>query len=215
MDIKKFKGAVFDLDGTLLDSMYVWHEVDRKFFERRNLSVTEDYIDTIMNMHLPAAAEYTKERYNLPDSTEKIVDEWCGLCVEAYANDVKLKDGALEFLRTLYENNIKFAFATASESILCETVLKKHGVYDLFSAFAYVSEINVGKTEPDIYLLAAERMGLKAQECIVFEDIAEGVKSAKRGGFTVCGVFDESSAHNEQLIREEADLYIKSFRELL
>ena len=115
----------------------------------------------------------------------------------------------------LYDNGVKMAFATASEKQVCEGVLKKHGIFDFFGAFAYVSEINIGKTEPDIYLLAAERMGLNAQDCVVFEDIIEGIRGAKKGHFTVCGVYDKSSAKDEEEIRTVADYYIKSFKELL
>ena len=215
MDIKKFKGAIFDLDGTLLDSMHIWHDVDEEFFRRRNLKVTSEYIEVIKNMHLKAAAIYTKEKYGIKESIDEIVDEWLDLCAQGYLNNVDLKDGVFEYLKMLYENGIKISFATASEKQVCEDVLKKHGIFDFFSTYAYVSEINIGKTEPDIYLLAAERMGLNAQDCIVFEDIIEGVRGAKKGGFTVCGVYDKSSAQDEDEIRAVADYYINSFKELL
>ncbi len=215
MDIKKFKGAIFDLDGTLLDSMHIWHDVDEEFFRRRNLKVTPEYIEVIKNMHLKAAAVYTKEKYGIKESIDEIVDEWLDLCAQGYLNNVDLKDGVFEYLKMLYENGIKMSFATASEKQVCEDVLKKHGIFDFFSTYAYVSEINIGKTEPDIYLLAAERMGLNSQDCIVFEDIIEGVRGAKKGEFTVCGVYDKSSAQDEEEIREIADYYINSFEELL
>ncbi len=215
MYIKNFKGAIFDLDGTLLDSMHIWHDVDEEFFRRRNLKVTPEYIEIIKNMHLPAAAVYTKEKYNIKESVDDIVEEWLDLCAQGYLNDVDLKDGVFEYLKMLYNNGIKMAFATASEKQVCEGVLKKHGIFDFFSTCAYVSEINIGKTEPDIYLLAAERMSVDPKDCIVFEDIIEGVRGAKKGNFTVCGVYDKSSAHDESEIRKVADYYINSFKELL
>lgn len=215
MDIKQFKGAIFDLDGTLLDSMHIWHDVDEEFFSRRSLPVAPDYVEVIKNMHLPAAAAYTKEKYGLQDSAEEIVEEWLSLCAEAYKKNVDLKEGVFEFLQFLFENGIKMAFATASEKSVCESTLKKHKIFDLFSSHAYVSEINIGKTEPDIYLLAAERLGVNPENCIVFEDIIEGVRGAKKGGFQVCGVYDKTSAHDESNIRKIADYYIKSFKELL
>ena len=215
MDIKKFKGAIFDLDGTLLDSMHIWHDVDEEFFSRRNLKVTPEYVQVIKNMHLKAAAVYTKEKYGIKESTDEIIEEWLELCAQGYLNNVDLKEGVFEYLRMLSDNGIKMAFATASEKQVCEGTLKKQGIFEFFSTYAYVSEINIGKTEPDIYLLAAERMGLKAEECIVFEDIIEGVRGAKKGNFTVCGVYDKSSAHDEDEIRDVADYYIKSFKELL
>lgn len=215
MDIKNFKGAIFDLDGTLLDSMHIWHDVDEEFFRRRGLKVTPEYIEIIKNMHLKAAAVYTKEKYNIKESIDEIVDEWLDLCAQGYLNNVDLKPSVYEYLKMLYDNGVKMAFATASEKQVCEGVLKKHKIFDFFSDFAYVSEINIGKTEPDIYLLAAERIGLKAEDCIVFEDIIEGIRGAKKGNFAVCGVFDKSSAKDEDEIRKTADYYIKSFEELL
>ncbi len=215
MDIKKFKGAVFDLDGTLLDSMHIWHDVDVEFFKRRNLPLTTDYIDVIKNMHLPAAAVYTKGKYNLSESADTIVEEWLQLCREAYLSNVDLKLGVYDYLKKLHDNGIKMAFATASEKVVCEQTLKNHGIFDFFTDFAYVSEINIGKTEPDIYLLASERIGVKPQECIVFEDIIEGIRSAKKANFITCGVFDKSSARDEVEIRKVADYYINSFKELL
>ena len=215
MNFRNFKGAVFDLDGTLLDSMHIWHDVDEEFFRRRNLKVTPEYIEIIKNMHLGAAAVYTKEKYNIQESVEEIVEEWLDLCTQGYLNDVDLKEGVFDYLKMLHDNGIKMAFATASEKQVCEGVLKKHQIFDFFETFAYVSEINIGKTEPDIYNLAAERMGLTAQDCVVFEDIIEGVRGAKKGNFTVCGVYDKSSAKDEEEIRTVADYYIKSFKELL
>lgn len=214
MDLK-FKGAIFDLDGTLLDSMHIWHDVDVKFFSRRGLTVTKEYVDIIKNMHLPAAAVYTKEKYNIKESAEEIVEEWLQLCREAYLANVELKSGVYEYLKMLYEKGVKMAFATASEKIVCEQTLKNHGVFDFFTASAYVSEINIGKSEPDIYLLASERIGVPPCDCIVFEDIIKGIRSAKKGGFMTCGVFDKSSEKDEDEIRKIADYYIKSFEEIL
>lgn len=215
MDIKNFKGAIFDLDGTLLDSMHIWHDVDEEFFSRRNLKVTKEYVDIIKNMHLPAAAVYTKEKYNIKESVEEIVNEWLDLCAQGYLTNVDLKNGVYKYLKSLHEKGIRMAFATASEKVVCEETLKKHGIFDFFSTSAYVSEINIDKTEPDIYLLASERIGIAPEDCIVFEDIIEGIRSAKKGGFTTCGVYDKSSAKDEDEIRKVADYYIKSFGELL
>ncbi len=215
MEIKKFKGAIFDLDGTLLDSMHIWHDVDEEFFRRRNLTVTREYVEIIKNMHLQAAAVYTKEKYNIKEDIDEIVDEWLDLCAKGYMNNVDLKPGVYEYLKSLYDDGVKMAFATASEKVVCEDVLKKHGIFDFFDSFAYVSEINIGKTEPDIYLLAAERIGLKAEDCIVFEDIVEGVRGAKKGGFTVCGVYDKSSDKDTEEIKQIADYYINSFEDIL
>lgn len=215
MDIKKFKGVIFDLDGTLIDSMDVWNQVDIEFFKRRSMEVPEGYKKVISKMPFTAIAEYTKEKYSIKESAEEIIEEWHAIALEEYKYNVKLKDGAKEFIEKCKENGLKCTYATASADILCDTVLKANNVYEYFDSKAYVYEVDKDKSEPDVYLLAAERLNLNPQECIVFEDIIEGVKSAKKGGFTVCGVYDDSSAKDEKEMREIADYYIKSFTELL
>lgn len=210
-----FKGAIFDLDGTLLDSMSVWHEVDSKFFKRHGLEMPDNYQDAVKNMHFPTAAQYTKNRFSLSETTDEIMAEWCELCYEAYESQIKLKNGALEFLTKLYKNDVKIAYATANEEKLCKAVLGSNRVWDFFSARAYVSETGKSKAEPDVYLLAAERMGLLPSECAVFEDILQGVKGAKKGGFTVFGVYDESNIGDMEEIKGSADFYITDFEELL
>lgn len=215
MNFQSFKGAVFDLDGTLLDSMHIWHDVDEEFFKRRGLKVTPEYIEIIKNMHLRAAAVYTKEKYGINENIDEIVNEWLALCAEGYLNNVDLKPGVYDYLKMLHGKGVKTAFATASEKVVCEGVLKKYGIFEFFDSFAYVSEINIGKTEPDIYLLAAERIGVYPKDCIVFEDIAEGLCGAKKGGFTTCGVYDKSSEADTEKIKSISDYYINSFEELM
>ncbi len=215
MDITKFKGAIFDLDGTLFDSVGIWKDVDRAFFEHRGIEMPDDYQECIKDMHFQTMAIYTKERFNLPDDINDIMDEWCELCYEEYENKIELKSGVLEYLKLLKDKEIPIAFATANTTELSEICLKNNGIFHLFDANAYLHETTSDKCEPDVYLLACERLGLTPNECIVFEDILPGIKGAKKGGFTVCGVYDKFSQKDEDEIREIADYYIKSFEELL
>lgn len=215
MDIRKYKGVIFDLDGTLLDSMDVWNEVDVEFFKRRNIPLTDDYKEKIKSMHFDTAAQYTKEAYNLPDSTEEIIAEWLELCKEAYSTTVPLKDGAKEFIKYCKKCGLKIAFATASDDILCEAVLRNNGVREFFDAKAFVNEVKKDKHQPDVYILAAEKIGAKPCECIVCEDILIGIKAANSVGFTTVAMFDESSKDEWEKICKVADFNIKSFIELM
>lgn len=215
LDIRKYKGAIFDLDGTLFDSVGIWKDVDIAFFERRDIEMPDDYQECIKDMHFEPMAKYTKERFNLPDDINDIMDEWCELCYDEYENKIRLKDGGEEFLKILKKMGIKIAFATANTKELSEVCLKSNGIFDLFDANAYLFEAGTNKNEPDIYLLACKRMGLEPSDCIVFEDILPAITGAKKGGFAVCGVYDNFSEKDTEKIKTNADYYIKSFKELL
>ncbi len=215
MNITKFKGAIFDLDGTLFDSVGIWKNVDIEFFNRRGLTMPDDYQEAIKEMHFRPMAEYTKARFNLEDDINDIMDEWCELCFEEYEKNIPLKPFVREFLNMLKGNGVKLAFATANAQALSEACLKNNGIEDFFDAKAYLHETNTNKNEPDIYLLACERLGLEPSSCIVFEDILPAVKAAKKGGFTVCGVYDIYSQGDADEIKSTADYYINSFQELL
>ena len=215
MNIKNFKGAIFDLDGTLFDSMGIWKEVDIAFFRNHGMKMPSDYQDKIKDMHFRTMAIYTKERFHMRSSIESIMDEWCDLCYEKYANDVPLKSGVREFLDVLKENGIKIAFATANTTELSEVCLKNNGIFDYFDAGAYLHETETDKSDPEVYLIACDRLGLSPDECIVFEDLLAGIQGAVRGGFTVCGVYDKHSRRDTHNIKKIADYYINSFDELL
>ena len=215
MNITDFDGIIFDLDGTFIDSMDVWHEVDVEFFKRRGIPLPPDYKETIKTMHFVSAAEYTKEEFNLPDSVNSIIDDWRSLCMKQFNSTVPLKDGGVEFIKFCKENGLKTAYATASDDDLCKAVLEHNGVLHLFDSKTYVHEAGKDKTHPDVYLLAAKKIGVTPSKCLVVEDILAGLKSAKNAGFTAIAMFDESSANDWDEMRKTADKSIHSFKELL
>lgn len=215
MNITDFDGIIFDLDGTFIDSMSVWHEVDVEFFKRRGIPLPPDYKEKIKTMHMASAAKYTKEAYNLPDSEESIIEEWHSLCMEQYRTTVMLKDGAAQFIKFCKENGLKTAYATASDDDLCTAVLQNNGVLHLFDSKTYVHESGKDKTHPDVYLLAAEKIGVPPSKCLVVEDILIGLKSARSAGFTVIAMFDKSSESDWSEMCKTADKNIHSFKELM
>lgn len=214
--LKKMKGAIFDLDGTLLDSMDVWSEVDRIFFAKRGImAVPEDFVKMIAPMGFKAAATYTINRFHFLEKEEDIVAEWCGLAREAYADKIVLKPFAKEYLEVLKERNIQLAAATASDASLFEPCLIHNKILDYFDVIVTVRDVKRGKGFPDIYNLAAENMGLSAEECVVFEDILKGIEGAKAGGFLTVGIEEKHSASQKEEIQKTSDIYITSWKELI
>lgn len=205
----RIKGAIFDLDGTLLESLHAWADVDRRFFEKRGLPLPPDYYDSIKTLDLFRAAVYTKERFALPETHEELVREWQDMIREEYALHIGMKAGAAEYLHGLFARGIKLGIATSSAPDLFLPTLARCGVDGLFSAFALTGEAR-GKEFPDVYLLAAERLGLSPSCCAVFEDISLGIRSAKEGGFYTVGISDPSSREYSG-IKELADIVAERF----
>ena len=211
--LKGIKGAIFDLDGTLLDSMGIWGEIDRRFLERRGIELPEDYIDAMKFMEFNRAAEYTIRRFGLDETPEALMAEWTQMSRDAYAQEIELKPGVRACLARLARAGVKIAAATSCTQELFVPALKRGGVYDLFPALATPAEAGVGKHSPAVFLLAAQRLGLEPEACAVFEDTLQGVLTAREAGFATVGVYDESSDAEQEDIRRQANFYIRSFLE--
>lgn len=208
-------GAIFDLDGTLLDSMGVWRQIDIDFLGRRGFEVPADYLVEITAKGFEDAAVYTIERFSLNETKEDIIAEWFAMAVDAYSNHVKTKPYVAEYLEQLKREGIKIAAATSSDRRLFEPCLVHNDILKYFDAVTVTDEVKRAKGFPDVYQNAAEKLGLTASDCVVYEDILKGVTGAKMDDFYVVGVEDIHSAYEQEEIRRAADLYITSFQELL
>lgn len=213
--IRNAKGMIFDLDGTLLNSMVVWEQIDMEFLGKRGLEAPEDYLRDIATLGFDGAAKYTIETFGLEESPGEIIREWYAMAFEAYAHEVGLKPGAKEYLHYLKDKGVQLGIATSCEERMFLPALKNNGIYELFGSYTTVNEVARGKLFPDIYERQAGKMGLKPGECVVFEDILGAVQSAKSGGFYTVGVYDAHSADDRERIMEHADKYIYSYEELM
>jgi HAD superfamily hydrolase (TIGR01509 family) len=205
---------LFDLDGTLLDSAGIWNKINRYFFEKRGIPFPENYQRTISAMPFHQVAIYTKETYRLSDTPEQLMSEFLVMAVNAYACEVDMKAGAKDYLLRLKTAGHKIAVATAAPYELLTPALKNHGIYDLFDAICTTQEVGVGKTSPDVFLLAAKKINANPEDCIVFDDILTAVKSAKGAGMTVCGVYDGQSSADWAEIQKTADFTLRDFRDV-
>ena len=211
-----FQCAIFDLDGTLINSTGVWNKVDEDFFNRRNVIMPPEFPQVIKTHTLMSGAVYIKDRLSLPESPEDIVKEWHDAAVYAYHNDVRIKPYVKELLELLKNSyGYKIGLATSNTHELYDQCLINNGIYDYFDSFTQSDEVERLKGFPDIYEKSAERMGVPKEECIVFEDVYQAVKGARMGNFFTVAVEDSASADDREEIIKIADVDIKSFRELV
>lgn len=206
-----FAAAIFDLDGTLLNSMDIWEEINAEFLAKRGLKIPKNYCADICSRSFEEAAQYTIELFHLDESVETIVKEWDMMAEYQYRNNVKLMPYALDYILHLKSLNIKTAVATALPKKLYKPCLENNKLFDLFDAHCSTEEVGRGKKYSDIYWYVAKKLNIPPKNCIVFEDVLPAIKSAKNTGMTVFGVYEKYSKKDEKIIKSIADGYLYDF----
>lgn len=212
---REVDSVIFDMDGTLIDSTGIWHEIDIKFFSERNMELPTDYAQHIVHLGLRQAAKYTKETYNLSDSIADILKEWHNLSLDMYQNHVLLKPGVLEVLELFKKNNVKMAIATANDEELYMPCIERLGIGKYFDFIADVNASQEGKQSAKIYLDLTKLMNSKPENTLVFEDMPTCIKTAHKNGFITVAVYDDNSKDFDQVKRDNSDLFIDNFYEFL
>ncbi len=214
MMLEGIEAVIFDLDGTLIDSMWMWKQIDIDYLARHGHALPEDLQDCIEGMSFSETAVYFKERFALSDPLDVIKDDWNRMAYDIYVNEVPLKPGVLAFLQYLKQQGIKTGIATSNSKELLQAVLESLGIAEYFDELHTSCEVKRGKPAPDIYLLVADRLGAEPEKCLVFEDIMQGILAGKAAGMKVCAVQDAYSLKQEAEKRETADWFIDGFEEI-
>ena len=204
------KGAIFDLDGTLLDSMFIWDTIGEEYLRSLGKEPHEDLKETFMTLTLEEAAEYYREHYGVTLSVKEIVDGVNAMVEQTYRTKVTLKPGIAEYLAWLKENGVRMCVATVTDRYLVEETLERLGVRHYFSEIFTCAEVGFGKDKPIIYQKALEHLGTEKSDTYVFEDLPFALNTAKTDGFPTVGVYDRHEAHQDEL-KELADYYIFVF----
>lgn len=213
--INKAKACIFDMDGTLVDSLNIWKDIDKRFFLEHNMELPSDYDKRIAHMSFMEMAYFTKEEYNIKEDANEIASTWLQWSKEAYENTIQLKPYALELLRKLYDMNIPLSLATTNDESLYLPCLKRLDIIKYFKYIDNVNRLNTTKKEPKIYLHLSNKMKTKPEETIVFEDILMALTSAKEAGFLTCGVYDKANIKDMEKIIEKSDCFIENYKEVI
>ncbi|MDE5620453.1 MAG: HAD family phosphatase [Ruminococcus sp.] len=205
------KGIIFDLDGTLIDSMNIWCNIDRAFLKENGVdNPPSDVSDKVKKLTIESAAEYFINNFGLKCSVKYIVDRIEELVRIEYEENISLKPYVNEVLDMLDRKNIPYGIATATYKSLAEAVLKRLGIYGRFKFLLTESEYPRGKNFPDIYMGGAERLGFSPNEILVVEDSLHCIETALKAGFVTVGIYDEVSASERDIIERISDYYFES-----
>lgn len=212
--LKDIKAVLFDLDGSLVDSMWLWRDIDIEYLARFGVELPEDLQSCIEGMSFSETAAYIKERFQIPVSVEDMKQDWNTMALDKYSHEVPLKGGAEQFLNYCKERNIKLGIATSNSVELVTAVLNALKIKDYFTAVVTGCEVAKGKPAPDVYLEAAKRCDTMPEHCLVFEDIVAGITAGKAAGMRVCAVDDIYSRHQLEQKKQLADYFIRDYYDI-
>lgn len=201
-------GAVFDMDGTLTDSMQTWGEIYSALSSRLNIELPDGFMMKVNHIPMSGRVKEIKKQFSLDIDENEVYSFWVEKAAEYYENVFKIRPYMLETLDRLKASGVKCAIATASDRRCALAFIKSNGLEKYISSVTALDEVSRPKSFPDIYLKAAEKLGVKPSECVVFEDALTALKAAKDGGFKVCGVRDDCSKKDEEQIKSVSDLIL-------
>lgn len=204
-------GAIFDLDGTLIDSMPMWHHFAEVYLDKYGFKPDEYLLKNAKNMSFEESSEYIHNHYDIDKTPEEIVADMTATAADAYANTIPIKHDVKPFLFALRCKGVRMCIATASPREWAESVLKRLNIDHYFSVILSCYDLKTSKSEPMIYDRAFDILGTDRETTFIFEDSVNCIRTAKEAGYRVVGVKDEMSAPDEEEIKRLSDIYIKDF----
>jgi HAD superfamily hydrolase (TIGR01509 family) len=205
--------AIFDMDGTLVDSMIYWEKLAAEFLERKGVrTVSPDILERIKPMTMTESAALFIQEYGLPGTAESVAAEMNAMMDDHYRKDIPLKSGVQEYLETLHRKGVTMCVASATAEELMDACLSRLGVAQYFSFLLSCETVGVGKNQPDVYWEAAKRLGAELAEIAVYEDALYAAETAKQAGFYTIAVQDDSNRPHWNTLIALADEVIPDWR---
>jgi len=213
--MKNIKGAIFDLDGTLLDSMWIWGDVAFNYLKSHRKTPRPGLREALRALNTTEEAQYYIDEYGVDLPVEEVIIGRDNMMLELLLTEVELKPGVMSALKAMKERGIKMCIATATERRLVEPSLERHGLYEFFPKIFTCTEENTSKKYPDIYIRAAEYLGTEINETLIVEDALYAMETAKKAGFIVAGVYDKVAEDQQGKIKALCDYYWITMDEML
>ena len=205
------KYAIFDMDGTLIDSMGFWKNLATEYLTSKGiLQIPADILEQIKPMTMSESAALFRREFGLTGDVEAQMNE---MMEDHYRNDIPLKPGVWEYLENLHRQGVRMCVASATAEHLMESCLTRLGVREHFEFLLSCETVGAGKRSPLVYHEAARRLEAAPREIAVYEDALYAVQTAKAAGFHVVGVYDDSAADSWQAIEQESDEVILNWEE--
>jgi 16S rRNA pseudouridine516 synthase len=209
------KAVIFDLDGSLVDSMWIWPEVDIQYMKKYDLRAPMNFHKAVEGMSYTETAQYFLDTFpSLRCTLDDVRREWMEMTMDLYQTKVPLKRGAREFLERMHSMGVLMGIATSNARELVDATLKSLHIQDYFTSVRTSCEVSAGKPAPDVYLKVADDLRVSPESCLVFEDVPRGIEAGKNAGMTVCAVEDEFSKPDEREKRQLADYFIRDYYDI-
>ena len=209
----EIEGAVFDVDGTILSSMYIWEDAGNRFLEKIGVEPVPEMAKKVLTMSVPEGAQFIKDYYNLKIKRDEIIDGILHIVKDFYYYEAPLKEGILDVFKMLKDNGVKMTVATSGDRGMVEAAFKRLGIIDYFMAIFTCGEVGANKTKPLIFEKAAEIMGIKPEKILVFEDSPHAIETANAAGFHTVGIYDEYSKDFQENVKEISEYYLQNWSE--
>jgi len=191
--LKDIDAVIFDLDGTMVDSMWIWEAIDEEYLAEKNCDMPSDLQKCVEGLSFYQVAVYFKDRFNIEDDLDTIMNKWNEMALIKYRDVIKPKPYIIEFLELLKSRNIKVGVATSNSRVLTEAVLNANDMMKYVDAMQTGCNELPGKPEPDIYLYVAKQLNCDPKRCLVFEDLTIGITAGLRAGMKTCAIKDDYS----------------------
>ena len=213
--LKDIEACIFDMDGTLVDSMWVWGRIDIEYLGKFGFDVPKNMGKEIEGLSMREVAEYFKTRFGIKDDIDSIIEEWNDMALYEYTHKVPLKPHVKEFIEYIKSKNIKVGVFTSNSKVLAKAAFEALGLMDYIDVITAGCSGIKGKPAPDGYLLTAKSLSVSPNKCLVFEDLMAGIQAGINAGMKVCAVSDEYSKNQEIQKREKAHYFIEDYNEII